>query len=126
MARRVLVADDERSTAELFALILAHTGYDVVVAHDGEDALRKVRASPPDVILLDEKMPFKRGSEVARELRADPSLSNKIVVLFSSVDETETNWRDAGADLFLQKPVDIRSLPQIVGTLIERRGSSDA
>lgn len=123
MARRVLVADDERSTAELFALILSHTGYDVVIAHDGEEALRKVRAAQPDVILLDEKMPFKRGSEVARELRSDPSFANKVVVLFSSVDETEMNWRDSGADLFLQKPIDIRSLPSVVASLIEARGT---
>ena len=121
MTRRILVADDERSTAELFALILSYTGYDVVVAYDGEDALRKARDTQLDAILLDEQMPFKRGSEVARELRSDPSFSDKVLVLFSSADEAETNWRAAGADLFLQKPVDIRNLPAVVAALIQRR-----
>ena len=123
MSRRILVADDERSTAELFALILTYTGYDVVVAYDGEEALRKAREAEPDVLLLDEKMPLRRGSEVAKELRADPANADKVVVLFSSVDESESNWRAAGADLFLQKPIDIRSLPQVVQRLIERNST---
>jgi len=118
MARRVLVADDEPSTADMFALILGFSGFDVDRAYDGEQALRLARELAPDVIMLDDRMPKKSGSEVARELKSDPAFSDKIVVLFSSADEGETNWRSTGADLFLQKPVDIRKLPELVDGLI--------
>ena len=121
MARRVLVADDEPSTADIFALILSFTGYDVDRAYDGEQALCLARELDPDVILLDDRMPRKRGSEVARELKSDPAFSDKVVVLFSSADEAETNWRSTGADLFLQKPVDIRKLPEVVDGLIRSK-----
>lgn len=123
MARRVLVADDEPSTTDLFALILGFTGYDVDRAYDGAEALDLARRTAPDIVLLDDRMPGKRGSEVARELKKDPAFSDKVVVLFSSADESETGWREAGADLFLQKPIDIRTLPEVIESLIAQKAA---
>jgi len=118
MARRVLVADDEPSTAEVFALMLAFSGYDVERAADGEEALRLAREQDPDVLLLDVCMPKLDGRDVARCVRDDPVLADKVVVLFSSIDEGDLDWRASGADAFLQKPVDIRELPVVVEQLI--------
>lgn len=119
MRKRVLVADDEPLTAEMMAIVLAFNGYEVVEAHDGHQALERAREVRPDVVLLDETMPWLTGSEVARNLRQDPALSETPVVLFSCIDESEVDWRSAGADLFLQKPVDIRQLPDVVRQLVE-------
>lgn len=119
MRKRVLVADDEPLTAEMMAIVLAFNGYDVVEAHDGNQALERAREIRPDVVLLDETMPWLTGSEVARTLRQDPVLSETPVVLFSCIDESEVDWKSAGADLFLQKPVDIRRLPEVVRQLME-------
>jgi CheY-like chemotaxis protein len=116
--KKVLVADDEPLTAEMLALMLAFRGYEVVCAHDGAEALRRAREQRPDVILLDVQMPKLEGDEVTRVLRADPDLGDCPVVLFSSADEGEVAWRAAGANLFLQKPLDIRTLPEVVDALL--------
>ena len=118
MARRILVADDEPITAEMLALMLTFRGFDVVCAHDGAEALRCARELKPDVILLDVIMPQLEGVAVTRALRDDPELHTRPVVLFSSADEAEIEWREAGANLFLQKPIDIRALPDLVERLL--------
>jgi CheY-like chemotaxis protein len=118
MARRVLIADDEPLTAEMFALMLAFRGYEVVCAHDGDEALARARELKPDLVLLDVLMPGLDGDLVARRIRSDPDLASCPVVLCSSVDETDVDWRGAGADVFLQKPVDLRLLPDVVEALL--------
>jgi two-component system, OmpR family, response regulator len=120
MGRRVLVADDEPLTAEMLTLMLAFRGFEVVCAHDGRAALDLAREVRPDAALLDVLMPGLDGDEVARALREDPALADCSIVLISSADETEVEWREAGADLFLRKPVDIRELPAVVEDLLER------
>lgn len=121
MKTRILVADDEPSTAEMLALILGFTGYEVTRAYDGAEALELAREVKPDVLLLDVRMPKLYGSEVTRRLKSDPDLAGKVVVLFSSADETDVKWREAGADAFLRKPIDIRQLPYVVQGLLETR-----
>lgn len=118
MPKKVLVADDEPFTAEMLALMLAFRGFDVVLAHDGREALQRVRADRPDAVLLDVYMPVLKGVDVTRELRADPELAGVPVMLISSADEGEVEWQEAGADMFVQKPLDIRTLPALVDTLL--------
>ena len=121
MKTRVLVADDEPSTAEMLALILGFTGYDVSRAYDGVQALEIAQSVKPDVLLLDVRMPKLYGSDVAKRIKSDPELKDKVVVLFSSADEDEVQWRESGADAFLRKPIDIRVLPEVVSTLLSSR-----
>jgi len=118
MARKVLVADDEPLTAEMLALMLRFAGFDVVCAHDGAEALEQARLTRPDAIILDVRMPELRGDAVARALRSDPEFRERPVVLCSSVDEAEVAWQEAGADLFLQKPIDLRALPALLERLL--------
>lgn len=126
MKTRVLVADDEPSTAEMLALILGFTGYEVTRAYDGAQALELAQSVKPDVLLLDVRMPKLYGLDVVKRIKSDPELQGKVVVLFSSADEDEVQWREVGADAFLSKPIDIRKLPEVVGTLVsqKRRASS--
>jgi CheY-like chemotaxis protein len=118
MSLRVLVADDEPLTAEMLALMLAFRGHEVVCANDGAEALARARELKPDVVLLDVLMPELRGDAVARRLRADPELAGCPIVLMSSVDEAEVRWRDAGAEVFLQKPFDLRQVAELVERLL--------
>ena len=118
MVRRVLVADDEPLTAEMLALMLAFRGFEVVCAYDGAEALQQAREFKPDIILLDVLMPELEGVDVTRELRSDAELGERPVILISSCDEGEVEWRDAGANLFLQKPIDIVALPDVVERLL--------
>jgi DNA-binding response OmpR family regulator len=121
MKPRILIADDEPDSAEMMSLILGHTGYEVTRAYDGVQALELARSQKPDVLLLDVRMPKLYGSDVVRRLKTDPELADTITVLFSSADEDEVRWREAGADAFLQKPMDIRMLPEFVRHLLATR-----
>lgn len=121
MARRILVADDEPLTAEMLRLMLAFTGYDVRHALNGTDALKHAREFMPEVVLLDVMMPGRLGPAVTEELRRDPRFDDTVVVLFSCVDEQEVPWRESGADAFLQKPISVRDLPQIIEDLRNRK-----
>lgn len=118
MVRKVLVADDEPLTAEMLALMLAFRGFEVVCAHDGAEALQQARTWKPDIMLLDVMMPGLEGVDVTRALRGDEELRERPVILISSCDECEVEWEEAGADLFLQKPIDIVTLPDLVERLL--------
>ena len=111
---RVLVADDEEGTLALMAEMLTHSGFDVVPARDGTEALARARKAPPDLALLDVMMPGMDGLEVCRRMGADPALTHVPVVLHSSADERDIDWRGCGADAFLQKPFRIAQLPALV------------
>jgi DNA-binding response OmpR family regulator len=121
VARKVLIAEDEPLTAELLALLLTFEGFDVVRASNGREALEAARAERPDILLLDVIMPSLHGDVVTRRLRSDPAFDGCPVVLISSVDESEVRWREAGADVFLQKPINLRTLPALVRSLLSGR-----
>ena len=116
-ATRVLVADDEPAITELVALVLRFAGLSVACAHDGDEAWSIIRDTVPDVVLLDVMMPKLDGREVCRAIKRDPALKHIPVVLFSSADQDDVEWREAGAATFLQKPFDVRSLPDLVRRL---------
>lgn len=69
MAKRILIVEDEPSLSKILKKKVEQLGYSVIVAADGEEALAKVTASEPDLIVLDIIMPKKNGIEVLRELR---------------------------------------------------------
>lgn len=123
MAIRVLVADDEPAIPSLMADILAHAGYEVLQAMDGEEALALAREARPAIILLDVTMPGLDGRVACRILKHDPALAGVPVLLFSSADESDVDWREAGADAFLQKPFEIRALPALVARLLGAVGA---
>lgn len=118
MVRRVLVADDEPLTAEMLALMLAFRGFEVMCVHNGAEALEMALEWKPDIMLLDVVMPELEGDAVARALRCHDELRERPVVLISSCDECEVEWRAAGADVFLQKPIDLLALPDLVEQLL--------
>src|SRR5262245_47109276 len=71
MARpRILVIEDERALTDVLAYNLQREGYEVLVAHDGQEGLRKAQMQSPDLILLDLMLPKLDGLEVCRELRS--------------------------------------------------------
>ena len=111
---RVLVADDEVGTLALMTDMLMYSGFDVTQARDGLEALVRAREAPPDLILLDVMMPGLDGREVCRRITSDPALAGVPVILHSSADEADVDWRAAGAGAFLQKPFPMRRLADIV------------
>src|SRR5690606_36070944 len=90
----------------------------VLVAHDGEEALRLARAEPPDMVLLDIGLPGMSGYEVARQMRSLPGLREVLLVAVTGYGSDEDRRRslEAGFDLHVSKPVDhdalVRRIPE--------------
>lgn len=103
---RILVVDDEEVNLELLQIILSRSGYEVVSARDGEEALCKVSEEKPDLILLDLKMPRKDGFDVLKELKSNVSWRLIPVIVLTAYNEEKYRAFEAGADDFLSKPID--------------------
>ncbi len=108
---RVLIVDDEASSRKLYIKILRHVP-DLVISEavDGVDAMKKIRKSPPDIVLCDLEMPRMDGRELCRQIKADPEseLSDIYVIIISARDAKEDKIKcmSEGADDYLTKPVD--------------------
>lgn len=120
MGKRVLIVDDEPNIVISLEFLMKREGFEVSVARDGEEALRKVEESTPDVMLLDVMMPKKTGYEVCQQIRANPSLSGvKIVMLTAKGRDTEVaKGLDLGADAYMTKPFSIKDLVAQVRALL--------
>lgn len=118
--RLVLVVDDQPAERDIQRTMLAHLGYPVHEAGDGESALEAARAHVPALVLLDVAMPRMDGFEVCRALRADPATAGTRVVLLTAslLSELAEKAAEAGADAVLSKPVDPRDVADTVARLI--------
>jgi len=107
---RVLVVDDESDIRQAMAEILADEGYQVADAGDGAEALAKVRAFHPEVVLLDLMMPGMSGWDFLRAARGDPELSSIPVIVLSALG----GERAIEAQAFIEKPFDLDTLLRAV------------
>jgi CheY-like chemotaxis protein/signal transduction histidine kinase len=102
----VLIVDDEPSAREILRGILFNRGYDIILAENGMEALKKAKEIKPDLILLDVMMPEMDGFEVCRHLRDDPILAEVPVIMTTALDDQDSYIKgiEAGADDFVSKP----------------------
>ena len=119
---RILIADDLPDLLEALKETLEREGYAVTAVSDGRAALDAIRADPPDIAVLDLKMPRMTGFDVCRELRDDPLLENLPVVILSASGNRDSKIEglDLGADDFVTKPVDVRELLARVRMILKR------
>ncbi|WP_437774471.1 ATP-binding response regulator [Sorangium sp. So ce1097] len=123
---RVAVVDDNRDAANLLAVSLRRWGHDVVVAHDGLEALSLVRASRPDVAVLDIGLPGIDGYELARRLRREAALAGCTLIAVSGYgqDADRQRARDAGFDHHLLKPVEPAALMKLLARVPSSGGAA--
>ncbi|MEN8258110.1 MAG: PAS domain S-box protein [Thermodesulfobacteriota bacterium] len=104
----ILVVDDETFNLKFLTEVLSQAGYRVRPATDGELALRSVLAKPPELVLLDIKMPGMSGIEVCRRLKADPVTQDIPVIFLSALQETDMKVKalKEGAVDYVTKPIE--------------------
>jgi PAS domain S-box-containing protein len=114
--RRILVADDNRDSAEMLATSLEVLGHEVAMAHDGEQAVSLVETFHPDVAFLDLGMPKLDGYSAARRIREEPWGRHVLLVAVTGwgQDDDKRRSRQAGFDAHLVKPVDLAEIESLL------------
>jgi diguanylate cyclase (GGDEF)-like protein len=122
MSERVLVADDDPDILSVVKVNFELEGFQVDTAVDGEDALMKSTANPPDVIVLDIMMPRMDGLTALHRLRGQASTANVPIILLTArgLPEDRVRGLELGADDYITKPFDINELVARVGAVIRR------
>jgi putative two-component system response regulator len=123
----VLIVDDIAGNARLVEALLAPDHHVVRTASGGAEALRLVRADPPDLLLMDVMMPHVDGFEACRALKQDPATRLIPVLLVTSLDDTASRIRgiEAGADDFASKPFNAPELRARVRSLLRIKRYTD-
>jgi DNA-binding response OmpR family regulator len=123
---RVMAVDDDHVIRGLLEVNLDMEGYEVITASDGQDALDKALADPPDLILLDVMMPNLNGWQVAEALQAD-ARTKHIPIVFLSARAMEADvdkGTGLGAASYVTKPFDPIDLMELVAQLLQERNIS--
>lgn len=101
---RVLLVDDELSSAEVLALVLAGEGYEVTLAADGRQALDRLEQAEPHLVVTDFMMPGMNGAQLVTAIRERESFRHVPVLLMSGAPESALRPYRAHYDAFLRKP----------------------
>ncbi len=120
---RILVVEDEPAIAELISLNLRHSGYEVTIAANGEQAVAAVDGVLPDLVILDWMLPGQSGHALAKRWRGDERTRNlPIIMLTARADETDkVAGLDAGADDYLTKPFSTNELLARMRAVLRRK-----
>ncbi|MCH7923710.1 MAG: response regulator [Nitrospinae bacterium] len=112
MGKKILLADDSVTIQKIIELTFEGEGFDLEVVGDGQEALERAEASPPDIILADFTMPGLSGMELCRRIREHPVLNPvPVVLLTNSFDEFDRSEGDAaGVTAYVEKPFESQSL----------------
>lgn len=119
---KILVVDDDRDIVRLVQSYLEKAGFEILTAYDGETALRIMQAERPQLLILDLMLPDRDGWDVAKEVRANPSLgSTPIIMLTARVeDHDKIVGLEIGADDYITKPFNPREVVARVRALLRR------
>ena len=113
--KRVLLVDDEPAILKVLSIKLRISGYDVVTASSGKEALDVISSAYPDVMLLDVVMPGMDGFEVLEKLRTSSELP---IIVFSARPENAQKALSLGANDFLAKPLDVDDMIKRIEQLL--------
>ena len=104
--RLVMVVDDFEDNRDMYALYLTYSGYDVVEAADGQEAVEMASQRLPDVIVMDLSLPIMDGWEATRRLKADERTRHIPIIVLTghAIPGQAREARSAGCDAFLAKP----------------------
>lgn len=123
-SKKILVVDDDVNICELLRLYLEKDGFDVVVANDGEDALKSAQVHNPDLILLDIMLPALDGWQVCREIR---KTSNVPIIMLTAKGETfdKVLGLELGADDYVTKPFETKEVVARIKAVLRRSSENE-
>ncbi len=125
----ILIVEDDSSLAEVLDYNLSQDGFDTRVARDGQQGLREIRLRCPDLVVLDLMLPMIDGLEICRQLRADPTTQDLLVLMLTARSEESDQLVgfSVGADDYVTKPFSLKVLLQRINALLRRKdqGSQD-
>lgn len=117
---KITIVDDDRDIREMVEIILSQAGFQVRAAADGETALQCIQDNPPDLILLDVRLPGMSGYEVCRRIKRKPMLVDIPIVFLTArgqLDEIRQGLEAGAAEYFL-KPFSPKGLVEKIQALI--------
>jgi DNA-binding response OmpR family regulator len=125
VAKRILIVEDTKSIREIVAFMLRSKGYETTESGDGQDAEQKVRAQPPDLIVLDAMLPKKTGFDVCQSLKADDALKGIPILMLTAITrdtgKSDEYWRQKSqADDFMSKPFKATELVERIEKLLAK------
>ena len=118
----ILIVDDNPVNLKLAHLLLTGEGHDVRTANDAEEALEVLKVFSPRLILMDIQLPGMDGLELTRRLKADPA-TRAITILGLTAYAMKGDQEKilaAGCDGYISKPIDTRTLPEVISHYLER------
>jgi two-component system cell cycle response regulator DivK len=121
---QILVVEDNERNLKLVRDVLQYAGFDVISARSGEQGVALARDRMPDLVLMDLQLPAMDGTEALRLLRDDPitrGIPVVAVTAFAMKDDRERALR-AGFDSYLEKPINVRSFPELIRGFLKREG----
>ena len=120
MCKTILIVDDEAHIRHVLALKLQGTGYRVLTAMDGEEALEVYAAEKPDLMITDYQMPYLSGLDLCRQLRQRKANHVPIIMLTArGFDLTIEEMAEAGIEALIGKPFSPKEVVQKVGELLQ-------
>jgi two-component system cell cycle response regulator DivK len=117
----ILIVDDNPANLKLVRVLLSTEGYEVRVALDAREALSALQGFHPRLILMDLQLPDIDGLTLTRRLKAEPAMSDVIIVAITAYAMKGDKQRalDAGCDGYIAKPIDTRTLASLVARYLE-------
>jgi CheY-like chemotaxis protein len=118
----ILIVDDNPVNLKLAHLLLTGEGHDVRTANDAEEALEVLKVFSPRLILMDIQLPGMDGLELTRRLKADPTTRDITILGLTAyaMKGDQEKILAAGCDGYISKPIDTRTLPEVISHYLER------
>ncbi len=121
--KRIFIVEDDKNINKLMKLTVGKD-HEITQIYDGSEALKKIRADKPDLVILDLMLPGLDGLEICQNIKKDPELRDITIILVSALDATSNRFKGIkyGADYYIRKPFDPDELRSLVTIFLKKTG----
>ncbi len=120
MPKKVLIVEDDPRNMKLAMMTLKPSGYEILSATDGEEAVNTAFKEKPDIILMDMQLPKLSGMDATKQIRENPELADIPILALTAyaMKGDEEKYIEAGCTAYMSKPINTRELPVKVAELL--------